>query len=199
MRQRKKVERIPIHSIGMGSEPAAPVSATEAKTLFADLGSARALVLAVSGGPDSTALMVLAARWRAALKQGPRLVAVTVDHALRAGSAREARTVKSLARRLGILHRTMRWSGAKPETGLQEAARAARYRLLASAARAAGAAHILTAHTRDDQAETVLLRMAHGSGLTGLAAMARTTPLGAGRGKVDRGFPEEDVRPRKKK
>ena len=182
----------------MRSERVAPVSATEAKTLFADLRSAPALVLAVSGGPDSTALMVLAARWRTVLKHGPRLVAVTVDHALRTGSAREARTVKALARRLGILHRTMRWSGAKPETGLQEAARAARYRLLASAARAAGAAHILTAHTRDDQAETVLLRMAHGSGLTGLAAMARTTPLGAGREKPESGFPQADMRARKK-
>ena len=178
MRQRKKVERIPIHSIGRRSEQAAPVSATEAKTLFADLRTAPVLVLAVSGGPDSTALMVLAARWRAALKRGPRLVAVTVDHALREGSAREARTVKALARRLGILHRTMRWSGKKPATGLQEAARAVRYRLLAASARAAGAAHILTAHTRDDQAETVLLRMARGSGLTGLAAMARETLIG---------------------
>ena len=161
-----------------GAEQAAPVSATEAKTLFADLRTAPVLVLAVSGGPDSTALMVLAARWRAALKRGPRLVAVTVDHALREGSAREARTVKALARRLGILHRTMRWSGEKPATGLQEAARAVRYRLLAASARAAGAAHILTAHTRDDQAETVLLRMARGSGLTGLAAMARETLIG---------------------
>ena len=159
------------------AERPAPVLAAEAKTLFADLRSAPALVLAVSGGPDSTALMVLAARWRAALKHGPRLLAVTVDHALRAGSDREARSVKALARRLAIPHRTMRWSGAKPATGLQEAARAVRYDLLASAARSIGAAHILTAHTREDQAETVLLRMARGSGLTGLAAMARQTPL----------------------
>jgi tRNA(Ile)-lysidine synthase len=159
------------------AEPAAPVSAAEARTLFARLKSAPALLLAVSGGPDSTALMVLAARWRAALKQGPRLFAVTVDHGLRAESGREARATKALAARLGIDHRTMRWRGDKPDTGLQEAARAARYRLLAVAARAAGARHILTAHTLDDQAETVLLRMARGSGPTGLAAMARETML----------------------
>jgi tRNA(Ile)-lysidine synthase len=159
------------------AEPAAPVSAAEAKSLFAGLGSARALLLAVSGGPDSTALMVLAARWRAALKSGPQLVAVTVDHGLRAESGSEARAAKRLAQRLGIRHRTMRWTGDKPKTGLQEAARAVRYRLLAAAARAAGAGHILTAHTLDDQAETVLLRMARGSGLTGLAAMARETTL----------------------
>jgi tRNA(Ile)-lysidine synthase len=157
------------------AEAAAPVSAAEARTLFAGLKSAPALLLAVSGGPDSTALMVLAARWRAALKQGPRLIAVTVDHGLRAESGREARVAKKLATRLGLRHRTMRWTGDKPTTGLQEAARAVRYRLLADAALAAGARHILTAHTLDDQAETVLLRMARGSGMTGLAAMARET------------------------
>jgi tRNA(Ile)-lysidine synthase len=159
------------------AEPAAPVSAAEANALFAGLASAPALLLAVSGGPDSTALLVLAARWRAGLRRGPQLVAVTIDHALRAASAGEARAVKQLASRLGIRHRTMRWTGAKPATGLQEAARAARYRLLAGAARAAGAGHVLTAHTLDDQAETVLLRMARGSGMTGLAAMARETIL----------------------
>jgi tRNA(Ile)-lysidine synthase len=155
------------------AERAAPVSAAEARALFAGLKSAPALLLAVSGGPDSTALMVLAARWRAALERGPQLLAVTVDHGLRAESRREARAAKELASRLGIRHRTMRWTGAKPAAGLQEAARVVRYRLLAAAARAAGAGHILTAHTLDDQAETVLLRMARGSGLTGLAAMAR--------------------------
>jgi tRNA(Ile)-lysidine synthase len=159
------------------ADEAAPVSAAEARTLFAGLQSAPALLLAVSGGPDSTALMLLAARWRAALARGPQLLAVTVDHGLRAESAREARAAKDLALRLGLRHRTMRWTGDKPETGLQEAARAVRYRLLAVAARAAGARHILTAHTQDDQAETVLLRMARGSGPAGLAAMARETTL----------------------
>jgi tRNA(Ile)-lysidine synthase len=159
------------------AERAAPVSAAETKRLFAGLKSAPALLLAVSGGPDSSALMVLVARWRAGLSKGPQLLAVTVDHGLRPESAREARAAKQLARRLGIRHRTMRWIGDKPATGLQEAARAVRYRLLAAAARGAGAVHILTAHTLDDQAETVLLRMARGSGPTGLAAMARETPL----------------------
>ena len=152
-----------------------PISASEAKRLFADLKSAPALVLAVSGGPDSMALMWLAARWRSTLKHGPRLIAATVDHGLRAEAAAEAREVKRLARALDLPHRTLRWTGAKPATGLPAAARSARYRLLAKAARASGATHILTAHTRDDQAETLLMRLMRGSGIAGLAAMARTT------------------------
>ena len=152
-----------------------PISAQDAKRLFADWKAAPAIVLAVSGGPDSLALMWLVARWRRAFSKGPRLIAVTVDHGLRAEAAREARDVKRLARTFGLPHRTLRWTGAKPKTGLPAAARAARYRLLAKAARASGATHILTAHTRDDQAETLLMRMLRGSGITGLAAMARQT------------------------
>jgi tRNA(Ile)-lysidine synthase len=154
-----------------------PVSAAEADALFSDLVDAPALVLAVSGGPDSTALMMLAARWRAARKQGPKLIAVTVDHGLRKEAEAEAAAVGRLARKLKITHRTLRWTGAKPKTGLQKAARQARYRLLAQAARAAGAGAVLTAHTLDDQAETVLIRLTRGSGMTGLAAMSRTSPL----------------------
>lgn len=150
-----------------------PISVADAKLLFAHCKGAPAIVLAVSGGPDSIALMWLAARWRRALARGPRLLAVTVDHGLRAEAAAEAREVKRLARTLDLEHRTLRWTGPKPKTGLPAAARAARYRLLAKAARQRGATHILTAHTRDDQAETLLMRMLRGSGISGLAAMAR--------------------------
>jgi tRNA(Ile)-lysidine synthase len=152
------------------------ISAADAKQLFAEWKAVPALVLAVSGGPDSVALMWLAARWRRSLARGPRLVAVTVDHGLRAESAREANAVKRLARSLDLAHHTLRWTGAKPKTGLPAAARTARYRLLAKAARDHGATHILTAHTRDDQAETLLMRMLRGSGIAGLAAMVRQTP-----------------------
>lgn len=151
------------------------ISVKEAKRLFADWKAAPAIVLAVSGGPDSIALMWLAARWRRALARGPQLIAVTVDHGLRPEAAREARDVKRLAASLDLPHRTLRWTGAKPKTGLPAAAREARYRLLAQAARRSGATHILTAHTRDDQAETLLMRMLRGSGIAGLAAMARET------------------------
>lgn len=154
------------------------VTAAEARSLFFDLKTSPAIVLAVSGGPDSTALMWLAARWRKSLEARPRLIAVTIDHGLRRESKREAADVARLARKLGVAHRTLRWRGGKPKTGVQEAARSARYALLADAARAAGATHILTAHTRDDQAETVLIRMMRGSGVKGLGAMTRQSPRG---------------------
>lgn len=161
----------------MSAEPTGPVTEAEAATLLADFADLPAVVLAVSGGPDSTALLFLAARWRRMLESGPRLVAVTVDHGLRPGSGQEAAAVGRLAASLGVEHRTLRWRGAKPATGIQEAARKARYRLLAAAAREAGARHVATAHTLEDQAETVLFRLARGSGLTGLAAMTRVAPM----------------------
>lgn len=158
----------------------------EANALFSGLEGLRGLLLAVSGGSDSTALLILAARWarglKKRLKHPPKLAAVTIDHALRPESRREATAVKRLARRLGIPHRTLRWRGRKPKTGLQEAARNARYQLLAKEAVRTGCEHILTAHTLDDQAETVLFRLARGSGLTGLAGMAHAAPIPAGGG-----------------
>jgi tRNA(Ile)-lysidine synthase len=154
-----------------------PISEDEAARLFGPLEAMPALVLAVSGGPDSTALMWLAARWRDALEEPPELIAVTVDHGLREESAREARDVAALADRLGVTHRTVRWTAEKVKSGIQEAARNARYRLLGQAARQAGAAHLLTAHTLDDQAETVLFRLARGSGIGGLAGMRYSGPV----------------------
>jgi tRNA(Ile)-lysidine synthase len=157
---------------------AAPVSAAEANALFDPLIDAPALLIAVSGGPDSSALLLLAARWRANLAKGPKLVAATVDHGLRKESAREAEAASRLATRIGVRHSILRWTGKKPVTGIQEAARDVRYALLTKAAKRAKATHILTAHTLDDQAETVLIRMARGSGVSGLRAMARETDLG---------------------
>jgi len=157
----------------MRDDDNSPISGTEAKALFADWKGLPAIVLAVSGGPDSVALMWLAARWRKSFVRGPRLIAVTVDHGLRPEAAREARDVKRLAGMLNIEHRTLRWTGEKPKRGVPAASRDARYRLLARAARSVRATHVLTAHTRDDQAETLLMRLLRGSGIAGLSAMAR--------------------------
>src|SRR5438094_7042241 len=107
----------------MPNDHNSPISAQEAKRLLADWRGVPAIVLAVSGGPDSIALMWLAARWRRAMAKGPRLIAVTVDHGLRTEAVREARLVKRLARSLDLPHRTLRWIGIKPKTGLPAAAR----------------------------------------------------------------------------
>jgi tRNA(Ile)-lysidine synthase len=124
----------------------------------------------VSGGRDSLALILLAQAWATA--RGGRVTALTVDHGLRPGSAAEARRVGRWIRRAGIRHVVLRWSGPKPATGLQAAARHARYRLLEDWCRRRGALHLLLGHQRDDQAETVALRRARGSGAFGLAGMA---------------------------
>ncbi len=153
------------------------VGEAEADALFADIAAEPALVLAISGGPDSTALLYLMARWCAARRPAPHLLAVSIDHGLRPEARREAAAVKRLSEKLGVEHRTMRWRGAKPSTGIQEAARVARYRLLRAAAHRAKARCVLTAHTLDDQAETVLFRIARGSGLAGICGMARSVPI----------------------
>jgi len=156
----------------MGSDIACePIAQAEAERLFGALANLPALILAISGGPDSTALMWLAARWRDRLEKPPKLVAVTIDHALRKESAKEAQAVARFANKLNVEHVTLRWTGRKPKTGIQEAARNARYRLLAEEAHRQNAMHVLTAHTLDDQAETVLFRIARGSGVSGLVGM----------------------------
>lgn len=150
-----------------------PVAAAEFAASMAALGPferAPRLAIAVSGGADSMALLLLAQDWTAAC--GGQVIALTVDHGLRPELATEATQVARWADASGIAHRTLPWRGAKPTGDIQGAARAARYRLLEEYCAEAGIFHVLLAHHQDDQAETFLLRMARGSGLDGLAAMA---------------------------
>jgi tRNA(Ile)-lysidine synthase len=138
---------------------------------LASLAPHRSLLLAVSGGPDSVALMLLCAQWAA---RGEHDVAVaTVDHGLRPESRAEAEQVGRWARELGFAHHLLTWTGEKPATRIQERARAARYALLAECARKIGASAVVVAHHADDQAETVLFRLTRGSGVAGLAGMSR--------------------------
>ena len=143
---------------------------------FAPLEAFPSAALAVSGGPDSMALMHLAARWLTLKERAPASIAVlTVDHGLRPESAEEAAFVAGRAAELGFAHATLAWAGQKPKTGIQAAAREARYGLMAAYACEHRIACLVTAHTEDDQAETFLMRLRRGSGLDGLAAMAQVS------------------------
>lgn len=139
---------------------------------FHDLGS---VILAVSGGPDSMLLMHMAARWRASSRARPIAMHVaTVDHGLRPEAAAEARWVAQQSAHAGFPHHVLQWSGPKPAAGIQEAARMARYSLLAGLAGRLGLPRpsgLLLGHHLDDQAETFVMRLARGSGVDGLSAM----------------------------
>jgi tRNA(Ile)-lysidine synthase len=137
---------------------------------FAPFEARPTLAVAVSGGRDSMALAALAHAW-AAERQG-RVQALIVDHGLRPEAAAEARSTQERLATLGIAAETLLWSGAKPATRLQQAAREARYRLLFEACRRHGILHLLTAHHAGDQAETLAMRLARDSGPDGLAGMA---------------------------
>ena len=130
------------------------------------------LGVAVSGGGDSTALLLLLH----AAARGRPLAAVTVDHRLRAESAREAAAVAALCAGRGIPHETLHWQGWDGAGNLQDRARQARRALIAGWAREQGIGAVALGHTLDDQAETFLMRLARGSGVDGLAAMAAVTP-----------------------
>lgn len=130
------------------------------------------LLVAVSGGSDSCALLhVFDQLLQRDDFRAFRLAAATVDHGLREGSGAEARWVEALCARRGIPHSILCWRGEKPSTGLQAAARSARYRLLAEEAQRIGACAILVGHTADDQSETAAMRGARGRG-PGEAGMA---------------------------
>ncbi|WP_158091211.1 tRNA lysidine(34) synthetase TilS [Thalassospira mesophila] len=150
-----------------------PVDAASFSALmapFAPFGENPRLMVAVSGGADSMALAILAARWCA--DRNGKLIAVTVDHGLRADAATEAQWVSQQLATYGIEHITRRWTGPKPGAAIQQEARAARYCLIDDLAGELGILHVLVAHHFNDQAETVAMRRDHNSGPLGQAGMS---------------------------
>ena len=167
-----------------GSDVAGDVAARErCSTAFDRAGGARrtgargsgrgalpAFGVAVSGGGDSVALLLLARDWAA--RAGRAVEAVTVDHGLRPGSAGEAAEVAALCARIGVPHDVLAWRGWDGNGNLQDNARRARRSLIADWARSRDVGAVALGHTLDDQAETLVMRLARGSGVDGLAAMA---------------------------
>src|SRR5579872_5416214 len=127
------------------------------------------LAIAVSGGPDSLALALLAHQW--ATSHGGKAIALTVDHRLREGSTAEAQQVHTWLTTIGLEHHILTWVGEKPQVAIQATAREARYRLLQTWCQERGIQALLTAHHAQDQLETFLIRLSKGSGLKGLAGI----------------------------
>ncbi|PZF78539.1 tRNA lysidine(34) synthetase TilS [Aestuariivirga litoralis] len=153
-------------------KPSVPAAPPDIPADFSALTPERHVALAVSGGSDSTALMRLAADWARTNHPGLVLSVLTVDHGLRPAAAAEARQVGQWATALGLGHQVLRWTeDPKPATGLQARAREARYGLMAQWCQAQGATALLTAHTLDDQAETVLMRLARTTSPDSLAGI----------------------------
>ncbi len=153
--------------------PAAEAVARFAAGLNVLLKPGECVGIAVSGGPDSLALLLLTA----AARPG-QVSAVSVDHGLREGSSSECETVAELCAKIGIEHHilTVAWP-SKPTSSIQEKARHMRYGALGRWAEAHGLKAVATGHHADDQAETLLMRLIRGSGVRGLAAMRPSSPL----------------------
>jgi tRNA(Ile)-lysidine synthase len=127
------------------------------------------LAIAVSGGSDSMALALLARNWAA--DKAIELVTLTVDHGLRPAAQQEAETVSQWMQALNLPHKTLVWRGPHPTTGIQSAAREARYQLMTAYCQSQDIPALLVGHQLEDQLETLLMRLSKGSGLEGLTAM----------------------------
>jgi tRNA(Ile)-lysidine synthase len=149
---------------------------------MAAMKAPNAIAIAVSGGRDSIALARLCAEW--SMRTGAKVLALTVDHRLRPEAKHEAEQTKRWCEAMGLAHQTLAWEGKKPTSRLQAAARAARYKLLIDAALAHQCSALLTAHTMDDQAETVFMRLSRGAGLRGLSAMRAESHVASGAGEA---------------
>ena len=152
--------------------------ADDVDALFSRLHSFSKLSLAVSGGADSLCLLVLFSEWSRRMSWPGSADVIVVDHGLRPESASETRFVVDAAARCGLPAVVLQWEGEKPQSNVQEAARLARYNLIAQRMKSTGSEALLLGHHLDDQAETFLDRLTRGSGISGLSAMAADEPDG---------------------
>lgn len=143
-----------------------------------DFATNKQIAVAVSGGGDSMALAILLSDW--VKENGIKLHAITVDHGLRPESAAEAKMVSKILKPLGITHKILKWEGAKPRTKIQEVARDARYQLMSDYCLQKRIPYLCIAHHGQDQMETILFRMAKGTGLDGMAGMRSVNILDNG-------------------
>ena len=165
----------------MTPETAQPVTTERFQAAMATLNVRPPIAVAVSGGADSMALLLLCRNWLRQVDDRNRadgLLALTVDHGLRRNSAAEAHQVANWCTDLGIVHQILLWENDKPASSIQAAARQKRYALLESACAAHGIRDLLLAHHREDQSETLLLNLMRGSGVNGLAAMQPRSKYG---------------------
>ena len=155
-----------------------PIGVTPSSFLrqLKQLHKASHYALAVSGGADSMALVVLASQ-AARLKNAPKFTVLSVDHGLRSAAKDEVKQVAAWCRQLGVPHQALKVTDKLKSTGVQEAARQQRYQLMAAWCRQHKAEALVVAHHQQDQAETVLMRLAHQSGINGLAGMVARQKL----------------------
>lgn len=173
-KRRASAPNAPPELRGLG-DAAPDLAALLATALGKPLAGETRLAVAVSGGPDSLALLRLAAH-----AFPGQVSALTVDHGLRAAAAAEAAGVATLCAGLGVPHSTLQWQSAKPVTNIQAEARTARYALMGKWCAERSVPLLLTAHHADDQAETLLMRLQRGSGNGGLAGIRAVRPLRPG-------------------
>ena len=143
--------------------------------LFNKYIDGKSIALAVSGGPDSTAMMQIAA-FSKKIKNS-NVTVIVVDHGLRKESKNEAEIVCQNAKLLGFKFKTLKWDGVKPKTRIQEIARKTRYKLITSWCKKKGIEKLFLAHHLDDQVETFFMRLGKGSGVDGLAVMSFVTEI----------------------
>ena len=149
-----------------------PIGEAEFSKLMRPLGPFERrpeLAIGFSGGPDSTGLLVLATRW--VKRRNGKIFALTVNHGLRADSLSDAKIAQNNIKALGVSGRILSWEGPKPTSGVQNAAREARYAVMSSWCYRRGILHLLLAHHEEDQAETLLHRLGRKTGADGLAGM----------------------------